>query len=45
MAKVWEPEPELLESLDAGNPGILGTQKENGQFGTEPWISTDQYVM
>lgn len=45
MAKVWEPEPELLESLDAGIPGILGSQKENGQFGTEPWISTDQNVM
>jgi len=45
MAQVWKPEPELLASLDAGIPKILGSQKENGQFGTEPWISTDQNVM
>ena len=45
MANVWKPEPELLSSLDAGVPGILESQKENGQFGTEPWISTDQNLL
>ncbi|MFP4026773.1 MAG: hypothetical protein ACLFWL_03180 [Candidatus Brocadiia bacterium] len=45
MAETWEPEPELLESLDHAVPDILASQKENGQFGTEPWISTDQNVM
>jgi hypothetical protein len=45
MANVWKPEPELLSSLDAGIPGILESQKENGQFGTEPWISTDQNLL
>ena len=38
MAKTWKPEPQLLESLDAGVPDILASQKENGQFGTEPWF-------
>ena len=42
MEKTWKPEPQLLESLDAGVPEILDSQKANGQFGTEPWISTDQ---
>ena len=26
-------------------PEILASQKPNGQFGTEPWISTDQNVL
>lgn len=38
----WHPEPELMDSLDQAVPEILASQKENGQFGTEPWISTDQ---
>ncbi|MSS73365.1 MAG: hypothetical protein EXS64_18025 [Candidatus Latescibacteria bacterium] len=42
MEKTWKPEPELLTSLDAGVSEILASQKPNGQFGTEPWISTDQ---
>lgn len=45
MATIWKPESQLLESLDAAVPDILASQKENGQFGTEPWISTDQNVM
>jgi hypothetical protein len=45
MATTWKPEPQLLEPLDAAVPDILASQKENGQFGTEPWISTDQNVM
>ncbi|MDA0840124.1 MAG: hypothetical protein O3B01_18150 [Planctomycetota bacterium] len=42
MSDVWNFEPELLESLDNGVVGILGSQKPNGQFGTEPWICNDQ---
>jgi len=45
MEKIWKPEPEMLASLDASVPEILASQKENGQFGTEPWVSTDQNVM
>lgn len=42
---IWTREPQLLESLDVAVPEILASQKPNGQFGTEPWISTDQNVM
>ena len=42
---IWKPESQLLESLDASIPGIMASQKENGRFGTEPWISTDQNVL
>jgi len=42
---VWTREPQLLESLDLAVPDILASQKPNGQFGTEPWISTDQNVL
>lgn len=45
MAEEWNPEPELLASLDAAVPQILASQKENGQFGTEPWICGDQNVI
>ncbi|MDA0745957.1 MAG: hypothetical protein O2954_05520 [bacterium] len=45
MATAWKPEPELLNSLDSAIPDILASQKENGQFGTEPWISTDQNLL
>lgn len=41
----WQPEPELLTALDDAVPAILASQKDNGQFGTEPWISTDQNVL
>lgn len=41
----WQPEPELLASLDRAVPDLLASQKANGQFGTEPWISTDQNVL
>jgi hypothetical protein len=41
----WKPESQLLEALDAAIPDILASQKENGQFGIEPWISTDQNVL
>lgn len=41
----WRPEAELQEHLDAAVPDILAGQKDNGQFGTEPWISTDQNVL
>ncbi len=39
---IWTREPQLLESLDLAVPDILAVQKPNGQFGDEPWISTDQ---
>ena len=42
---IWKPEPQLLESLDSAIPDILASQKDNGQFGAEPWISTDQNVL
>ena len=42
MAKTWKPEPQLLESLDAGAPEILASQRPDGQFGTDPWICGDQ---
>ena len=42
---IWTPEPQLLESLDESIPNILASQKESGQFGTEPWISIDQNVL
>jgi len=45
MEKVWRPEPQLFESLISAVPGILSSQKENGQFGTEPWICVDQNVL
>ena len=41
----WQPEDDLLRSLDDSVTQILTTQKDNGQFGTEPWISTDQNVL
>ena len=45
MAKEWKPEPELLEGLMRAVPGILEAQKENGQFGTDPWVCGDQNVI
>ena len=45
MTTQWAPEPELLQHLDEAVTMILTTQKENGQFGSEPWISTDQNVL
>lgn len=45
MTQSWQPEPQLLESLDLAVAEILASQKDNGQFGTEPWISTDQNVL
>ena len=39
----WPPRDYLVKSLVDGIPGILGTyDAETGQFGTDPWISTDQ---
>ncbi len=45
MKKVWKPEPELREALFSAVPEILGSQREDGRFGTEPWICRDQQVM
>ena len=45
MDNVWKPEPELLESLVHAVPNILSSQKANGQFGTEPWICSDQNLV
>ena len=42
---IWKPEPELLTSLDTSIPDILASQNDAGQFGVEPWISTDQNVL
>jgi hypothetical protein len=41
----WQPESRLLHDLDEAVPAILASQKPNGQFGTEPWISTDQNLL
>ena len=43
--KKWKREPELRAALDDAIPAIIDSQKSNGQFGTEPWISTDQNVL
>lgn len=45
MTSHWTGEPELLHSLDTAVPEILASQKANGQFGTKPWICTDQNVL
>ena len=45
VEKVWKPEPQLLESLVSAVPDVLSSQKENGRFGTEPWICGDQNVL
>jgi hypothetical protein len=45
MTDYWKPEPELISSLDDSIPDILASQKDNGQFGTDPWISIDQNVL
>jgi hypothetical protein len=45
MPNLWKPEPQLLQSLIQSVPGILASQKPNGQFGTEPWICHDQQVV
>ena len=45
MARIWTREPQLLESLDLAVTDLLASQKPNGQFGIEPWISTDQNVL
>jgi hypothetical protein len=41
----WQPGAELLAHLDEAIPAILESQKEDGCFGSEPWISTDQNVL
>lgn len=43
--KMWQREPQLLSALDQAVPHILASQKDNGQYGTEPWISTDQNAL
>lgn len=43
--KTWQREPQLLSALDNAIPDIIDSQKDNGQFGSEPWISTDQNVL
>jgi hypothetical protein len=45
MPNTWSPEPQLLESLTRAVPGILSSQKPNGEFGTEPWICRDQNLL
>jgi len=45
MGKAWEPEPRLREDLFAAIPPILSSQREDGRFGTEPWICQDQNVL
>ena len=45
MPNTWSPEPQLLESLAQAVPGILSSQKPNGEFGTEPWICRDQNLL
>ena len=41
----WKREPQLLDALDRAVPRLLAEQRPHGQFGTEPWISTDQNVL
>ena len=43
MPKIWSPEPALSDALYASIPDILDSQRENGQFGSEPWICRDQH--
>jgi len=45
MLSEWKAEDEMLESLVSAVPKILASQKPNGQFGTEPWIVTDQNLL
>lgn len=45
MTMQWQPEPEILQHLDDAVAQLLTTQKANGQFGLEPWISTDQNAL
>jgi hypothetical protein len=42
MSETWSPEPQLRTSLISAVPGILKSQKPNGEFGSEPWICRDQ---
>jgi hypothetical protein len=45
MSDSWSFEDKLREDLFAAVPGILAGQKENGQFGEEPWICQDQNAL
>ena len=45
MSDSWSFGDRLREDLFAAVPGILAAQKENGQFGDEPWICQDQNVL
>jgi hypothetical protein len=45
VSLTWKPEPELLSAIDEAVPSTLASQKENGQFGTEPWVCGDQNVV
>ena len=45
MSASWSSEDKLREDLFAAVPGILAGQKENGQFGEEPWICQDQNAL
>jgi len=45
METVWKVEPRLLEDLVVAIPEILKSQKDNGQFGTEPWNCQDQHAL
>lgn len=38
----WKPEPELRQALFDAVPGILKSQRVDGQFGTDPWTCRDQ---
>ena len=40
----WKPEPELWKALYDAVPEILDSQREDGRFGTEPWICRDQHL-
>ena len=42
MGNVWKPEPEMRDVLLDAVPGILADQREDGRFGTAPWICRDQ---
>ena len=45
MATYWRPEPELRDVLMDAVPRILADQREDGRFGTAPWICRDQHAI
>ncbi len=45
MPDAWSPEPGLSDALFAAVPDILDSQRDDGQFGSKPWICRDQHLI